>query len=135
MSVPTGTHNFNSHKQDKKMSDQLYSSNNLTGTNIVTGSASAADATLVILVATQPGTLSGTVQVYSEGDNTGVNGNVAVNGVSVSGAAVAMPDAGLVVAIPITTPTALAAGDVVELELDAPVAAATQLSATASINN
>jgi hypothetical protein len=116
------------------MSDQLYSSNNLTGTNIVTGSASAADATLVILVATQPGTLSGTVQVYSEGNNTGVNGNVAVNGVSVSGPAVAMPDAGLVVAIPITTPTALAAGDVVELELDAPVAAATQLSATASIS-
>ena len=115
------------------MSDQLYSSNNLTGTNIVTGSASAADATLVILVATQPGTLSGTVQVYSEGDNSGVNGNVAVNGTSVSGAAVALGNSS-VVAIPITTPTALVAGDVVELELSAPVAAATQLSATASLS-
>ena len=115
------------------MSDQLYTSNNLTGTNIVTGSATVADVTLVILVATQPGTLSGTVQTYSEGNNGGVNGNVAVNGVSVSGVAVPLGN-GTVVAIPITTPTALVAGDIVELELDAAVAAASQLSATASIS-
>ena len=114
------------------MSDQLYTSNNVSGTNIITGSASVADVTLIILVATGTGTLSGTVQTYSLGDNSAATGTVSVNGLAVS-AAVNLGSTS-VVGIPITTPTALVAGDLVALTLSVAVAAATQLSATATIS-
>ncbi len=110
---------------------ELQESINLTGSNIVTGTASPGDERVLILVATGSGYLSGSVQTFSKGNNSSITGTLSVNGVFVSAGAMLGIDG--VVSIPITTPTALEAGDVVQLELSGGVVVGTQLSATVSI--
>jgi len=113
------------------MSDQLYTSNNLTGSNTVTASAQAGQDSIDILVANGPGTLSGSVRIFSSDDNSGLNFTVGVNG-----AAVSAPTAGpnnSVVELEITTPTALNANDLVQVAIIGGGGAVGKVTATATL--